>query len=192
MYVYIDCIREMSSFSEENVAPLKDCYMDLALFVIDGSEKLVDRYKDSIRSHNEKVSGSLYPDAGFDLFSPVIDRFEVGKPKRHHLNVKCRADMVSSDGSRKPTGFLLYPRSSISKTPLRLSNSVGVIDSGYRGELMCAFDCFYRDYIISDGDRLMQIVAPGMVPIVARLVDKEEDLGDTTDRGSGGFGSTGC
>ena len=166
--------------------------MDLALFVIDGSEKLVNRYKASISSHNEKVSNSEYPDAGFDLFSPVIEHFEVGKPKRHHLNVKCRADIVFPDGTRKPTSFLMYPRSSISKTPLRLSNSVGVIDSGYRGELMCAFDCFYRDYMVSDGDRLMQIVAPGMVPIVARLVEKEEDLGDTTDRGAGGFGSTGC
>ena len=182
----------MSSFSGEQVAYLKDCYMDLALFVIDGSEKLINRYKASISSHNEKVSSSEYPDAGFDLFSPVIERFEVGKPKRHHLNVKCRADIVFPDGTRKPTGFLMYPRSSISKTPLRLSNSVGVIDSGYRGELMCAFDCFYRDYMIGDGDRLMQIVAPGMVPIVARLVEKEEGLGETTDRGVGGFGSTGC
>ena len=182
----------MSSFSGDHVSQLKDCYMDLSLFVMDGSEKLVDRYNALIASHNEKVSGSDYPDAGFDLFSPVIDRFEVGKPKRHHLGVKCRADMVYPDGTRKPTGFLMYPRSSISKTSLRLSNSVGVIDSGYRGELMCAFDCFYRDYMVNDGDRLVQIVAPGMVPIMARLVDKEEDLGGTTDRGSGGFGSTGC
>jgi len=89
-------------------------------------------------------------------------------------------------------GFFMYPRSSISKTSLRLSNSVGVIDSGYRGELMCAFDCFYRDYLVSEGDRLVQVVAPGMVPIIARLVDNEEDLGDSTVRGSGGFGSTGC
>ena len=181
----------MTSFSDNSIISSKDCYMDLALFVMDESEKLVGRYNTSIVSHNEKVRGSNYPDAGFDLFSPMIDRFEVGKPKRHQLGVKCRADMVFPDGSRRPTGFLLYPRSSISKTPLRLSNSVGVIDSGYRGELMCAFDCFYRDYMVSDGDRLVQVVAPGMVPIMARLVDKEEDLGDTTDRGTGGFGSTG-
>ena len=182
----------MSSFYVENISQLKSSYMDLALFVMNGSEKLIDRYNASIISHNDKVFESRYPDAGFDLFSPVIDYFEVGKPKRHCLNVKCRADMVFSDGTRSPTGFFLYPRSSISKTSLRLSNSVGVIDSGYRGELMCAFDCFYRDYMVSDGDRLVQVVAPGMVPIMVRLVEKEEDLGDVTDRGSGGFGSSGC
>ena len=45
---------------------------------------------------------------------------------------------------------------------------------------------------MSEGDRLVQVVAPGMVPIIARLVDNEEDLGDITVRGSGGIGSTGC
>ena len=182
----------LMSLSGMSVANMKDCYMDLALFVIDGSEKLLSRYKSSIAGHNATVLDSVYPDAGFDLFSPVMDRFEVGKPKRHSLNVKCRANLVFPDGSRKPVGFFMYPRSSISKTSLRLSNSVGVIDSGYRGELMCAFDCFYRDYLVSEGDRLVQVVAPGMVPIIARLVDNEEDLGDITVRGSGGFGSTGC
>ena len=66
-----------------SVANMKDCYMDLALFVIDGSEKLLSRYKSSIAGHNATVLDSVYPDAGFDLFSPVMDRFEVGKPKRH-------------------------------------------------------------------------------------------------------------
>ena len=56
---------------------------------------------------------------------------------------------------------------------------------------MAAFDCFFKDYSIDYGMRIMQIVAPGMVPIKVYLVDDESSLGSPTVRGSGGFGSTG-
>jgi dUTP pyrophosphatase len=96
----------------------------------------------------------------------------------------------------------MYPRSSISKTNLRLANSVGIIDAGYRGNIMGMFDIvnideakmskyMTEDYIINKYDRLVQICAPGLVPIIVEVVDKVEELGEKTERGSGGFGSTG-
>jgi dUTP pyrophosphatase len=93
-----------------------------------------------------------------------------------------------------PEGFvgLVFPRSSIRKTRLQLSNSVGVIDSGYRGELQATFNKIIttienqkNDYKI--GDRIAQIMIIPHPPIEFKEVD---DLSDT-ERGDGGFGSTG-
>ena len=82
----------------------------------------------------------------------------------------------------------MYPRSSITNTPLRLANSIGIIDSGYRGDVIGKFDCIRGDYVALQYTKLLQIVAPGMVPIYVRLV---QDLSIETERGTGGFGSTG-
>jgi dUTP pyrophosphatase len=80
------------------------------------------------------------------------------------------------------------PRSSIAKTPLRLSNSIGLIDGGYRGEIMAAVDNIKtEDYTVEPGQRLFQLVAMDGAPIHFELVDA---LSETT-RGEGGFGSTG-
>ena len=86
---------------------------------------------------------------------------------------------------------MLYPRSSLSKTPLRLANSVGIIDSGYRGNIIGMFDCRCDEYKINYMDRLVQICDPTMCPIYVELVEKESDLGVNSTRGDGGFGSTG-
>ena len=87
----------------------------------------------------------------------------------------------------------MYPRSSLSKTQLRLANSVGIIDSGYRGNLIGAFDCLSKkgEYKVLKDDRLVQICSPDLAPIMVEIVDTEEKLGKKTTRGQGGFGSTG-
>jgi dUTP pyrophosphatase len=93
-----------------------------------------------------------------------------------------------------PEGFvgLVFPRSSIRKTRLQLSNSVGVIDSGYRGELQATFNKIRttienqkNDYKV--GDRVAQIMIIPHPPIEFDAVDELSD----TERGEGGFGSTG-
>jgi dUTP pyrophosphatase len=90
-----------------------------------------------------------------------------------------------------PLGFYLYPRSSTgSKTSLRLSNSVGIIDSGYRGELIGVFDASNDETIIGGETRLLQICSGDLTPFEVKLVYSIDDLNVTT-RGSGGFGSTG-
>jgi hypothetical protein len=76
--------------------------------------------------------------------------------------------------------YMLVPRSSIVKTPLRLANSIGIIDSGYRGNIMACvdnIDTLVEDeeleyYQIKQGDRLFQIVHPSLEGIKVELVDK--------------------
>jgi dUTP pyrophosphatase len=93
-----------------------------------------------------------------------------------------------------PEGFvgLVFPRSSIRKTHLSLSNSVGVIDSGYRGELQATFNKQYK--LDSDlrenykvGDRVCQII---IIPHPQVDLLEVDELSES-DRGTGGFGSTG-
>jgi len=81
---------------------------------------------------------------------------------------------------------LLFPRSSISKTDLRLSNAVGVIDAGYRGEIIVKFDK-HGDRKYSVGDRVAQLM---LVPIPSVQFVEVINLPDS-DRGTGGFGSSG-
>ena len=90
-----------------------------------------------------------------------------------------------------PEGWVAFvlPRSSIgAKTPLRLSNSAGVIDSGYRGEVRALYDNIGDEpFQIHKGDRIAQMLVMPSYRFKANVVDSLED----SDRGSGGFGSTG-
>ena len=82
---------------------------------------------------------------------------------------------------------LLFPRSSVYKTGQSLTNCVGVIDSGYRGEIMLKFTLspYQREYQI--GDRIGQLI---IIPYpMIEFVEVEELT--PTDRGKGGYGSTG-
>jgi dUTP pyrophosphatase len=90
-----------------------------------------------------------------------------------------------------PEGYvgLVFPRSSISKKNLLLTNSVGVLDSGYRGELMSVFyKTKYDDSIVYDiGDRGAQLlILP--YPKIKFIVSEELNK---TERNDGGFGSSG-
>ena len=82
---------------------------------------------------------------------------------------------------------LLFPRSSVYKTGQSLTNCVGVIDSGYRGEIMLKFTLspYQREYEI--GDRVGQLI---IMPYPKVEFEEVEEL-TSTDRGKGGYGSTG-
>ena len=85
---------------------------------------------------------------------------------------------------------LLYPRSSNSKTDLYLTNHVGVVDSGYRGELMFKFrpiNGITDAYIYAVGDRIGQLI---IMPYPSIKLVQTDELTDS-ERGDGGFGSTG-
>ena len=85
---------------------------------------------------------------------------------------------------------MLYPRSSNSKTDLYLTNHVGVIDSGYRGEIMFKFrpiNGIEDAFIYAVGDRVGQLI---IIPYPSIEFVETEELSDS-DRGDGGFGSTG-
>ena len=140
-----------------------------------------------IKPRNNAVS-SMYEkhgqfhdgDAGLDLFVVEEQTVEAGKTALINLGISCET------AEKRP--YFLMPRSSISKTPIRLCNSIGLIDAGYRGEIMAAVDNIkHEDFTINSGQRLFQIVAMDGSPLSFELVDELS----ATGRGAGGFGSTG-
>lgn len=120
-------------------------------------------------------------DSGIDLFVPEDTEFCKGHT--HFLNLGIKCEMLDDMG--KNVSYFLYPRSSISKTPLRLANSVGIIDAGYRGNIIAALDVG-KDFSVKENDRLVQICAPNLGPIGIEVVSELSN----TERGEGGFGST--
>ena len=93
-----------------------------------------------------------------------------------------------------PDGFvgLLFPRSSVYKKNLVLSNCVGVIDSNYRGEVTMKFKMenlpgYYAANVYMAGDRIGQLI---IMPYPEVEFEEAGDLSET-DRGEGGYGSTG-
>ena len=90
-----------------------------------------------------------------------------------------------------PEGYvgLIYPRSSISKYDLELTNSVGVIDSGYRGEILFKFRETTKDFpnIYVPGDRVGQLI---IIPYPSIELEEVDEL-SSSDRSDKGFGSTG-
>jgi len=140
--------------------------------------------------HYNKQVDKPEGDAGIDLFFPNSVRIQAGKSELVDLEIQCEMLDISVGVPRitKNVSFMLVPRSSIWRTPLRQSNSVGIIDAGYRGHIMVPVDNISnRDYVIKKDERLFQIVHPTLEKIDVELV---EELSET-ERGSGGFGSTG-
>jgi dUTP pyrophosphatase len=131
-------------------------------------------------------------DAGVDLVFPQDFILYTNTVTKCGMGISCQ---FISTGSLNGS-FDLVSRSSIINTPLSLANGIGIIDSGYRGEIIAAFRC-YTDrnhpstindfsYHITKGSRLVQIVSPDRNPIKIILTDHLED----TARGTNGFGST--
>lgn len=87
-----------------------------------------------------------------------------------------------------PKGYvcLIFPRSSISNKDLMLSNCVGVLDSGYRGELRFKFKKFGKESY-NVGDKIGQII---IIPYPKIVFEEVKGLSGSA-RGEGGFGSTG-
>ena len=120
-------------------------------------------------------------DAGMDLTAVSVD-FSDWNYLTYHTGLAIEI----------PEGYvgLLFPRSSVYKTGQQLSNSVGVIDSGYRGEIMMKFTRDVESSHINaykPGDRIGQI----MILPYPQVVFQEVEEIEKSDRGEGGFGSTG-
>ena len=134
--------------------------------------------------YSNRVS-NISGDAGVDLYVPetiTIPGKSLGF-KVDHL-VSCEASLNGN-----PISWYMYPRSSMgARTPLRISNSVGIIDSGYRGNIIGIVDNLSNeDYVVEKGTRLFQACSPILSPIKLKLV---KELSETI-RGDGGLGSTG-
>ena len=139
----------------------------------------IKTFSEDIQSMYNNHSHFHQGDAGLDLFIIKDKIIDPGETVRIHLGISCE------NLGQKP--YLLMARSSISKTPLRLSNSVGLIDAGYRGEIMAAVDNIKDySYTVEKGQRLFQLVSINGEAIHFTLADTLSD----TSRGDGGFGST--
>ena len=137
-------------------------------------------FSDDIYSMYKNHSHFHQGDAGLDLFITKDQVIDPGSTAKIHLGISCE------NMEMKP--YLLMARSSISKTPLRLSNAVGLIDAGYRGEIMAAVDNIKdSSYRLEKGQRLFQLVSMNGESIHFDLVDTLSD----TSRGEDGYGSTG-
>jgi dUTP pyrophosphatase len=160
-------------------------FYTLKIFIENHSLKEI--YSKHISNHNNQVN-TRFPNAGFDLITPenmIIDssKFKID------TNIICSM----FDSNNNPVSYFLYPRSSISKTNFRLANSVGIIDSGYRGNIIGVFDNISPTTFneIQKYTKLLQICAPNLGPFIVEIVNSLHELSEETERGSGGFGSTG-
>lgn len=178
-------------------------FYELKIWVSDEVAGLRDTYKAAVEAHNNVTVPCIYDagvgygefDAGFDLFCPVETTVAGRETVKMNHMVKCAMDMYATGmwSGGKPVGYYLYPRSSTgTKTPLRLANSVGIIDSGYRGNITAVFDNWRdEEYTVAANNRVVQICPPDLsYPMVVTMVSDEAELGATM-RGEGGFGSTG-
>lgn len=118
-------------------------------------------------------------DAGYDLYAASI-------------SVDKNYNIVYGTGIAVeiPNGYvgLVFPRSSIASKDIMLTNSVGVIDSGYRGEIMAKFKRVTGEFgAYQVGDRIAQLI---IMPYPEIKFEEVDDLSDS-DRGVGGYGSSG-
>jgi len=162
----------------------------LYLYVNSENLTLADSYRIAVQKHNLQVHNDPFPNSGFDLFTPqtqMIQYNESFQGSLVDLQVKC--EMKDEDGVC--IAYKLYPRSSLSNTSLMLSNSVGIIDCGYRGFLKASFRNLSRqDFSMDEKSRYVQICHPSLKPFKVRILEHESELSSTA-RGIGGFGSTG-
>ena len=154
---------------------------------------LIKPENENVKSYYKNHSSYNKGDSGLDLFVPEDIEVKCGETVFVDLQIKCEL----LDKENKNISYYLYPRSSISKTPLILANSVGIIDAGYRGSIKAAvkyipsYDDIKSDegsiYIIKKGTRLFQLCSPDLKELKFKLSNTLSE----TSRGEGGFGSTG-
>lgn len=148
--------------------------------------ELIDKMKVRIKKLNEKAvipTKAHATDAGFDLYCTSR---EVNWEKRQLV---CHTGLAFEI----PEGYvgLLFPRSSVSNKPLMMSNSVGVVGSCYRGEVTAKFNITdtrqssFSHY--QEGDRIAQMI---IIPYPEIEFEEADSLSES-DRGTGGYGSTG-
>lgn len=148
--------------------------------------ELIDKMKVRIKKLNDNAvmpSKAHATDAGFDLYCTSK---EIDWTKRQ---IVCHTGLAFEI----PEGYvgLIFPRSSVSNKPLMMANSVGVVDSGYRGEVTAKFNITdtrqsaFAHY--QEGDRIAQMI---IIPYPEIEFEETDSLSES-DRGTCGYGSTG-
>lgn len=122
--------------------------------------------------------------AGMDLSACIAEGITIKPGEIAKVNTGIAIQIPHSG-----IGGFVFPRSGLSsKHGISLANCVGVIDSDYTGEIICpVINHSTKEYTIKPGDRIAQIVFMPVLQVRLQETDRLED----TDRGTGGFGSTG-
>ena len=151
--------------------------MSQVLLIKCDNKELYDLYKE--------LENKSSADSGIDLYCP--NDLYINSHSQVCINFNISCEIIDNiTGENLP--YWLVPRSSIVKTPLRMSNSIGLIDQGYRGNIMAYVDNISNEqYFIEKNRRLFQLVSPTLQSMKVKVVDELS----STSRGSGGFGSTG-
>ena len=170
---------------------VKLCVTPNQLSVMNPDREIVESYNSKITKLTNTRFSNKHPDSGFDLFVPDTVTIEARKIKLIDMKVSCAVSKVTGYGVMdcEPSPYYMYARSSVSKRGIMLANSVGIIDSGYRGTLMAAFfNTTDNPVTIGKGDRIVQVCMPGLdYNFTVELANSLEE----TERGTGGLGSTG-
>lgn len=156
----------------------------MSLYIYAEDTKLRELLFNQLNSHR-------WTDSGFDI--PLAYGVSLGKEPSYNYTINLHVKVAAIDHT-ETRPCLLLPRSSIGKTPVRMANSIGLIDQGYRGEVQAKVDIVNpKNMELSVGDRLFQICRHDFLPWKAIIiVTSEDDLPTAPDsRGEGGFGSTG-
>ena len=120
-------------------------------------------------------------DAGYDLYAQIDSSSTIINPKEIKL-------ISTGIAMAIPRGYagLIWDRSSMGVKGIH--RFAGVVDAGYRGEIkVCLYNSNDRPYLLNSGDRIAQILIQKVNDFYLREVDNLNE----TDRGSGGFGSSG-
>lgn len=123
---------------------------------------------------------------GYDLAAAIPESVEI--PYGKFVEINTGVKISCPDG----VAALLLPRSSSSKTNIVLANTVGLIDTDYRGYIICRMSCRYPNVrtTVNPGDRIAQLLFVLQPDLSIKQVMSESELGYTA-RASGGFGHTG-
>lgn len=144
-----------------------------------------DAIKQMYNNHSTFHEG----DSGLDVFITEDTVIYPGETKLVPLGIRCQ--LVSNPWycpwKKNYHSYLMFPRSSIYKTSLRLANSVGLCDAGYVGELKAPLhNTGLMEVRLKKGERYVQLVAPNLKEVQFEIVNTLRK----TSRGEGGFGST--
>lgn len=160
---------------------------EYTLRVIGNTQEIENMYK----NHTHYNIG----DSGIDLFCTENIQIKQGESAKIIFGISCELLCVDvkEDGNKSEpynVSYLLLPRSSIIKTPLRLANSIGLIDAYYQNNISAYVDNIKNtDYNVLKGTRLFQLVTPDLTPF--KLLEVVKEFTNPELNRKGGYGSTG-
>ena len=139
---------------------------------------------DSLNDYYNNFLQHYQGDSGIDLINPMNINVEPLQVGTIDFNIQCEMiDLLDNTYS----SYRLVPRSSISNTSFMMSNSEGIIDAGYRGNIKAKItNISLNKNNINQFDKIFQIVSPTLEPILIKIVTNLS----SSDRNNNGVGST--